>query len=219
MFRAPVLLVALFVALSLWLWDSWTVYPLKLLTVHFHESGHALATWLVGGRVDSIAITLGQGGLTRSRVPVGLLPALVVASGGYVGSALFGSGILWSAGRSSTGKTVLEVLAAFLIVALALWARDGFTVFFTAAMALALALLARWLPPRWSRGTAIFLGIFSGLYALWDIRDDLILRQTGRSDADALASLTGVPSLAWAILWLGISVAALWYVLRRAVLR
>ncbi len=216
---APLLALALLVAAALWLWDSWTVYPLKLLVVHFHESGHALATWLAGGRVDSIAVDFAQGGVTRSRVPAGLFPHVLVASGGYLGSMGFGAGILYWAGRSASGKSVLEGLAAFLVVALGLWARDGFTIFFTAAMALLFAVLARVLPPKWSRITALFLGVFSALYALWDIRDDLILRQSSRSDAGVLAAATGIPALFWAVLWLGLACLVLWLALRKSALR
>lgn len=216
---APLLALVLLVAAALWLWDSWTVYPLKLLVVHFHECGHALATYLTGGRVDSIAIDLAQGGLTRSRVPAGLLPHLVVASGGYLGSMAFGAGILHWAGRSASGKPVLEAVAVFLVLALALWVRDPFTIVFTAGMALLLGVLARVLPPKWSRMAALFLGVFSALYALWDIRDDLLLRHSGRSDAGQLAAVTGVPSLVWAVLWLAIACAVLWVALRRSALR
>ncbi len=216
---APLLALLVLVALALWLWDSWALYPLKLLVVHFHECGHALATLLTGGRVDSISIDLAQGGLTRSRVPQGLLPHLVVASGGYLGSMAFGAGILHWAGRSASGKPVLEAVAVFLVLALALWVRDPFTIAFTALMALALVALARVMPPRWSRMAALFLGVFSALYALWDIRDDLILRQSARSDAGQLAAATGIPSLVWAGLWLALACAMLWVVLRRSAVR
>lgn len=215
--RKPLLAIGLCAAASFWFWDTWALYPLKLLVVHFHESGHALATYLAGGRVESITVNHLQGGLTISRVPAGLLPQLLVASGGYVGSTLFGALILGAAIRRGSGQRVLAFLAAFLFVAMVLWIRDPFTFFFTCFMALALLAAARWLPPRWSRLTAIFLGVFSGLYALWDIRDDLLLpRGGGVSDADQLAKATGLPALAFAIVWLLVSLWVLWRVIHAA---
>jgi hypothetical protein len=52
-------------------------------------------------------------------------------------------------------------------------------------------------------------GAFSVLYALVDIRDDVILG-AGRSDAAMLAELTGVPAILWGLGWLAAGVAVLW---------
>ena len=38
-------------------WNTWPLYPLKLLVVLMHESGHAAATLMVGGSVDAIRIS------------------------------------------------------------------------------------------------------------------------------------------------------------------
>ena len=54
------------------------------------------------------------------------------------------------------------------------------------------------------------LAVFTGLYALFDLRDDL-WRSSVRvsSDAALLAAQTHVPALVWAALWSLISVAVL----------
>ena len=48
-------------------WNTWPLYPFKLMVVLMHESSHALATLLVGGSVDQIRISPDQGGVTMSR--------------------------------------------------------------------------------------------------------------------------------------------------------
>jgi len=54
-------------------WNTWPLYPFKLLVVLMHESGHAAATLLVGGSVEAIRINPYQGGVTLSRFPPSLL--------------------------------------------------------------------------------------------------------------------------------------------------
>ena len=49
-------------------WNAWPLYPFKLLVVLMHESSHALATLLVGGSVERIAISPDEGGVTCSTV-------------------------------------------------------------------------------------------------------------------------------------------------------
>jgi hypothetical protein len=55
----------------------------------------------------------------------------------------------------------------------------------------------------------------SCLYAVWDIFSDVLLRSVPRSDAVALASLTGIPSVVWGVLWVLASVWVIVAVLHR----
>ena len=218
--RKLVALLVVAAGLAFWLWDTWAVYPLKLFVVLFHESGHALAAWLVGGSVESIAIDPHQGGLTYTRHSGSFLDRVVISSGGYVGSTLFGAGILAVSARLRSGRAVLWGLAAFLVAALVLWVRDLFTAVFTLGMAATLALLGRVLAADVSRAAALFLGTFTGMYALWDIRDDLFtFGRTCPTDAAMLADATGIPALGWAIAWGLVSVAALVLAVRSATRR
>src|SRR5215218_6854870 len=45
------------------------LYPFRLFTTWVHESGHAVATLLVGGHVSSIVIRPDGSGVTQSLVP------------------------------------------------------------------------------------------------------------------------------------------------------
>ncbi|MFN7134315.1 MAG: M50 family metallopeptidase [Myxococcales bacterium] len=184
-------------------WDYPVVLPLKLLVVFLHESGHALATKLVGGSVDSIRVSFDEGGLCMSRYEPTFLNKLLVYSGGYLGSALSGAVLLILALRwKRSGRGVLFVLAAWLVVANVLWGRDVTTLAIGAGLAVLLGAGARFLPADLAQTAAVFLATFNGMYALFDVRDDLwdASRRAG-TDAALLAATTPIPSLVWAVLW------------------
>ncbi len=201
-------------------WNTWPLYPFKLLVVLMHESGHAAATLLVGGSVESIRVSPDQGGLTVSLFPPSLLRQIVISSAGYVGSAVSACVLLYAAARSRQGRWPLVALAGWCALVAALYVRDGFTLVFTGACALALGLLAR-LGPGWlRRGVLTFLAAFSACYALYDIRDDLlhVRSWSGATDADALAHATLVPAIVWGVAWAALSLALVLFTVRRIVI-
>ncbi len=202
--------------LGIFFWNTWPLYPFKLLVVLMHESGHAAATLLVGGSVDRIAISPDQGGVTFSRFPPSLLRQIVISSAGYVGSTISGCVLLWIAARSKEGRWPLIALAAWCALVTVLYVRDGFTLVFVGGCALALALLARFGAPLLRRGLLVFLAAFSCSYALYDIRDDLLhLAGSGGTDADALARATFIPAIVWAVGWGLLSIVLVALTLRR----
>ena len=52
------------------------------------------------------------------------------------------------------------------------------------------------------------VGLSSCLYAVYDIKDDILDRPELRSDARMLADYTGVPTLLWGVLWIAVALAA-----------
>ena len=181
-----------------------------------HESGHALATLLVGGSVDRIAVSPDQGGVTLSRYPPGLLREIVISSAGYVGSTVSGCVLLWTAARARQGRWPLIALAAWTSIVTVLYVRDGFTFLFVGGAALMLGLLARFGAPLLRRGLLVFLATFSCSYALYDIKDDLLhLTSSGKSDADALAHATLIPAVVWGVAWGLLSILLVALTLRR----
>ena len=191
-------------------WDSKVIYPLKLLVVLFHESGHAIAAKLVGGTIESITIDSLEGGLCTSRYEPTFFHNMIVSSAGYLGSAVSGALLLILAMRFRAGRWILGALAAGLLFVLAFWARSPFTIGVTLGMAIALGLAAKYLPPELAQLTSIFIAVFTLLYALFDLRDDLwsAERRAG-TDAAILASQTYIPSIVWAVLWSSVAVALL----------
>ena len=198
-------------------WNTWPLYPFKLLVVLMHESGHAAATLLVGGSVDAIRISPNQGGVTLSRFPPSLVREIVISSAGYVGSTVSGCVLLYVAARAKEGRWPLIALAVWCALVTVLYVRDGFTLVFVGGCALALGLVARFGPSLLRRTLLVFLAAFSCCYALYDIRDDLlhVSGWTSGSDADALARATFVPAIVWGVAWGVLSLALVAWTLRR----
>jgi len=209
--------LAVSAVLGILFWNTWPLYPFKLLVVLMHESGHAAATLLVGGSVDRVIISSDAGnGLTMSRFPPSLLREIVISSAGYVGSTVSGCVLLWIAARSKEGRWPLIALAAWCGLVTVLYVRDSFTFVFVGGCALALGLIARFGPPLLRRGLLVFLAAFSCSYALYDIRDNLFqLAGSGRTDADALARATFIPAIVWAVAWGILSLLLVAVTLRR----
>lgn len=107
---------------SVMFWLSPFLAPLKIFVVFIHETGHALATLLTGGRVLSMVVTPWQSGYVE---PLGG-NALVIASAGYVGSALFGGIMLSLSGRRQWTQHIFTTLAIIFGVVTICFVRNIF---------------------------------------------------------------------------------------------
>jgi hypothetical protein len=199
---ARVLLLALFLGIALVFWDSRLFLPLKLLVVMMHETGHALATLLVGGTVQKVTVAVNQSGACLSYLPPSWGAKVLVYSAGYLGSALAGGALILATFRFRASRSVLGALCLWLLIMAAFYAGDAFTLVFCVATALALGLGAKLLPVSAVDLVNLFLAAFSSLYVIFNLREGLwnpIAR--GHSDAALLASLTFVPAIVWAVIW------------------
>lgn len=204
-------------AVGLVFWESPLLWPLKILVVMIHETGHALASLLVGGSVDSVSIAGNESGQCLSRLPEGVLGQVVVYSAGYVGSALTGGGLILATYRYGVRRWVLGAASAWLVLMGLIYGRDLFTLLFCLGTAAALAATARYLPGEAVDVVNLFIAAFCALYAVFDLRDDLWNSAVrARSDAALLADQTLVPAIVWAALWTVASLAILGFFLWRA---
>lgn len=190
---------------GLWfLWNTAFVYPVKLFVVLLHEISHGLASVLTGGQIHAIEVTPLQGGLCRC----GGGNAFLSLSAGYLGSLLWGGLMIWGAvklGRRAEWMTALiGVLAGSITV---LFIRQPFALAFGLAFGAALVAIALRVGSAGNRAVLIGLGMTSCLYAVLDIKSDILDRPELMSDARMLAEMTGVSTVAWGILWIGIAVA------------
>jgi hypothetical protein len=196
--------------LGLFFWDSPVLLPVKLLVVMGHESGHALATLLAGGQVQRVVLSADQSGACLSALPPGAWPTILVYSAGYVGSAVAGAVLLVLAFRLRLARGVLAAYSVWLAAMAVLVAGSAFTVAFCLGMAAVLACAARFLPLLGVRFVVLFLAAFTGLYALFDLRDDLWNATVrAQSDAALLAARTSIPAFLWAGVWSLLSIAIL----------
>ncbi len=199
--------------LALWLlWPTPLIYPLKLFVVLLHEIGHGLAAIATGGSIERILITPDEGGLCYCTGG----NALLTLSAGYLGSLAFGLAMIeaprhgerWSA-------AALWALGVLVLGVAALYVRSPFSLAVAAVAGAALLVAAARLGHGGRTLVLTFLGLTSAMYALLDIRSDVLHRPHLDSDAAMLADVTGVPTLAWGLLWIAVAAGAIVWTLRR----
>lgn len=214
------LLLVAFVALGVLGWEVSALWPLKLLAVLGHETGHAAAAFLVGGEVNQITVRPDQGGSCLSMIPTGFFARVMVSSGGYVGAAVISALLLLLTFRWSFGRPMLIAASAWLGLIGLFYGRDAFTFLFCGVMAAAFAVGAKYLPAGGVAAVNLFMATFTALYAVMDLKDDLWNHAIrAQSDAQILADTTGIPAIFSAFVWSVMSVAVVgvgaWYALRR----
>src|SRR5262249_2711610 len=150
-----------------------------------------------------------ESGQCLSSLPPGWLPQIAVYSAGYVGSALAGALQLVLAFRFRLHRAVLYAMGAWVTAMGLIYAGNGFTRRCCAVLGAVLLLGARFLPQGGAKALVTVIAVFPGLYALFDLRDDLWRPGGGVSDAALLAAQTHVPAVVWSLLWSAVSVAVL----------
>jgi hypothetical protein len=79
----------------------------------------------------------------------------------------------------------------------------------------ALVAAARYLSPAANARVLWALGLTSCLYAVLDIKSDILDRPELRSDARMLAEMTGVPTVVWGGLWIAAALLVCWLLFRK----
>ena len=186
-------------------WQTWFIYPLKLLVVFFHELSHGLAALATGGAIERIEMVAAQGGLCVTR---GGSRFLVLVAG-YLGSMLWGALLLVLAARTDLDRALTVLLGLLMTAVALLWVRPliGFGFAFCVLGGVLLVAAGATLPRGVNDAVLKLIGLVSCLYAVPDVVSDVLVRRHLRSDAVLLAELTGVPALAWGVLWIVASLA------------
>lgn len=189
--------------LVIWgLWDTPLLYPFQLFVVFLHEISHGLAAVATGGTIRSIGLTPGQGGYCDC--PGG--SAFITLSAGYLGSLAWGALLLEVAHRGGQRIPAVVVAMGALVLAITLLTvRTLYGMIFGILFGAALVGMGRRASVGANRLLLTGMGLTSALYAILDIRSDVLDRPHLPSDAAMLADLTGIPTLAWGFLWIGIA--------------
>ena len=111
------LLVAGFIMLPVWLIPGAKVflYPLSLIGTWFHEFGHGLAAFLVGGFMTNMQIS-GLSGMTHFILPFNSnWRHVFVAAGGPLMPSILGSLLIMSGRNSFLAKLACRILAIAMI--------------------------------------------------------------------------------------------------------
>ena len=198
----------------LWLlWSTPIIYPLKIFVVLLHEISHGVVALATGGTIQRIVITANEGGLCQC--PGG--SEFLVLSAGYLGSLGWGALILMSGrGRGALPQIAAAVVGVVVIAVTLFYVRNWFGVLFGVAFGIGLILASRHLPRSGNAALLTALGLTSCLYAILDIKSDVLDRPDVMSDARMLAELTGVPTLVWGLLWIAVALAFSAWLFKRA---
>lgn len=195
------------------LWGRGVLAPLRLVLVLLHELGHAVAAVTTGGEIRQLAVTASEGGWCAC--PGG--DAFLTLSAGYLGSLAWGAALVTAATAGARwARTALVGLGVGLAAVVLLWGHGPVTVLVGVGAGAVLTAVGLWAGPGPARGTLAALGLASCLYALMDVKSDVLDRPGIPSDATALADLTGLPALFWGGLWWLASLAVFTWAARRA---
>ena len=202
-----------FVALWL-LWDTPAVYPLKIFVVLLHEASHAIAVVVSGGTLDRITLDPRQGGATYFSNG----NAILALSAGYLGSLAWG-GLMFSAARTKWIRTdwMNGLIGGLVVLLTVFYVRGAFGITFGVLFGLAMITASRKIGPAMNRHLLVTLGLTSALYAVLDIKSDILDRPELQSDAHMLAEATGIGTTTmWGAIWITIAVAFCAWLLRWA---
>jgi len=193
----------------------WAFAPLRFLLLpviyfntYVHELSHALATLVSGGIVEYVHIYGNGSGLTLS---MGGSPVLLATSG-YVGSAIVGGMLVYFSRTEEGAKRMLWIAAAFIGVGLLLFVR-GSVIGVVAGISWALALVAgaALLEDDAAVFAAQFLGVqqcLTSVYAFIALVT-ISANDLGHSDAKNMEAVTHVPALFWSLIWMLMGLAAI----------
>jgi hypothetical protein len=196
----------------LWfLWDTHIVYPLKVFVVFLHEASHGLAAVATGGSVERIVLDPNQGGAAYT---IGG-NAFLTLSAGYLGSLLWGAlFILLGFSRWARPRWVIGTLGIVVLGITVFLVRSFFGLGFGLLFGAALLVVARYLSQSTNRIVLLVLGLTSCLYAILDIKSDVLDRPQLQSDAAMLAEMTGIPTPVWGFLWIALALLVAAWLLR-----
>lgn len=225
--QVTLLIIATLISFAIW-FVSWyisaaayIVYPLQLFATFIHEGSHVLATVLTGNTVQSLTVSPDGSGVVWSQSS-GWFSQLLISSAGYLGTTAFGAALLaWirfgyssraalytSAGFVAIMTVVFGIFAPiFSFFSNVTFGSVAFTVFAGIVLAVGLAAVARFAAIKWANLALAFLAVQCLLNAVFSLFDLLFITatSTAHSDAANMAAATGIPSIAWVIIWMGIS--------------
>jgi hypothetical protein len=131
-------------------------------------------------------------------------------SAGYLGSLVLGGVILVLATRTRYDQTIATVIGGLMILISLLFVRPiiSFGFFFGLLSGLAMIAAGKYLSEDSNDFILKVIGLTSCLYAVLDIKSDVLDRPYLRSDARMLAELTHLPTIFWGLLWITIAFIA-----------
>jgi len=197
---------------SLFFWDFIALYPVKLFVVLMHELSHSFCAVLTGGSIDHIEIREQIGGVCYTHGGISFL----VVSSGYLGSMLFGGIIFLLAQRKGIASIMAWMIGFLTIAVTLLFVRNTFGMLFGIVFGAGLIVLTRFMSKALLETALQYLGAMSCLYALVDVKEDLLTLQPRLTDASILSGMTGVPAIVWGIAWGALALLVFVLIMKKA---
>ena len=202
LFKRYIALLLIFIGITL-LWNTIVIYPLKIFVVFMHEVSHGLAGIATGGSFGEFQVNPQQGGHAYTWGG----SKFWVLTAGYLGSLLWGGVILLLAARTHFDKTISILIGIGMVVITIGFGSNMFTYLFGIGFGVVLILFGLFLPEIVNDWILRIIGVTSCLYAILDIKSDVLDRSHLRSDARMLAEETGVFSTEiWGLIWIVIAI-------------
>ena len=130
------------------------------------------------------------------------------AHAGYLGSLLWGGIILLLAARTHFEKAISVLIGVGMVAITIGFGSDMFTRLFGIGFGVVLIAAGLFLPEVVNDWMLRVIGVTSCLYAILDIKSDVLDRSHLRSDARMLAEITNLPTMFWGILWIVIAIGS-----------
>lgn len=186
--------------LALWfLWDTPVIYPIKIFVVFLHEISHGMMALVTGGRIDQIILDPNQGG--SCYCPGG--EPFMTLTAGYLGSLTWGIFLAVAGKHKKIDARLLTLSLSITIITLTIaYIHNLFGILFGILFGLMLLFVAAEFSKSQNQTVQLILGLTSCLYAILDIKSDILDHPGLSSDAALLTNLTGVPVVFWGGLWI-----------------
>ncbi|HIF38045.1 MAG TPA: M50 family peptidase [Gemmatimonadetes bacterium] len=186
--------------LALWfLWDTPVIYPIKIFVVFLHEISHGMMALATGGRIDQIILDPNQGGACYC--PGG--EPFMTLTAGYLGSLIWGIFLAVAGKHKKIDARLLTMFLSIIVIALTMaYIHNFFGILFGLIFGLVLLFVAVEFSKSQNQKVQLILGLTSCLYAILDIKSDILDHPGLSSDATMLTNLTGVSVVFWGTLWI-----------------
>ena len=175
------------------LWRTFLLLPFKVFVVFVHESFHALAALITGGDVLMIDVSWNESGYTTTQGGF----FVIIASAGYLGSALFGGAVLYFSKFKNLIRIICYVIGIGIILLSFLYCKDS-TLIFGLITGILFIIGGVYSKYKIVLYLLQFIGIMSCLYSIYDFGDYLI-GNPEKTDAGILANYFGISFLAYPI--------------------
>ena len=228
--QLKLLITATIISIALWVistfvfsWANYLVYPLQLFATFVHEGSHVLATVLTGNQVESLTVSPDTSGVVWSKSS-GWLSQLLISSAGYLGTTAFGTLLLVWMRYGYSSKIGLYAASGFVGLMTIVFGlispvwnvfstkatvgSVAFTVISGAILTAGLFAIAKYASQKWVDFAMSFLAVQCLLNAIFSLKTLLVISATSGAESDAanMEKATGIPSIVWVLIWIGISV-------------